>query len=150
MVYRDSRTRWCRALLPLRIAMDASRFDHLAKSFVALGTRRRLLHAMVAVAMAPPLAGGGAVAARGRCPKGMPLLNNKGCPLHEANCRGGPSCYCSRTTEGRRKCLNHLSGTCPETPECTTSGDCGPDLYCAQLGGCCSAGMQRCLPQCIG
>jgi hypothetical protein len=130
--------------------VDASRFDHLAKTFVVIGTRRRVLRAAAAVALAAPFAGGGAVDARGRCPKGTPLLNNKGCPRREAKCRGGPSCYCSRTTEGRRKCLNHspVPETCPETPECTKSIDCGPDLYCAQLRGCCPVGLRRCLPKC--
>jgi hypothetical protein len=130
--------------------VDASRFDHLAKTFVVIGTRRLALRAAAAVALAAPFAGGGAVDARGRCPKGTPLLNDKRCPQHRANCRGVPTCYCSRTTEGNRKCLNHMPQSCPVTPECTKSGDCGPDLYCAQLGACCGAGIRRCLPKCTG
>ena len=128
--------------------MDAPRFDDLAKSLVSFASRRHLLRAAAAAAVAAPLVRSGAVAARGRCHKGVPLVSDKQCPGPDAECPGGLGCLCTRTTERKRKCLNHTPGTCPTEPECTRSRDCAPDLYCARLGECCGAGMRRCLPVC--
>ena len=65
------------------------------------------------------------------------------------NCKGNSNCFCARTVEGSKKCVDitTLSG-CPATNECDSSRNCSADEFCLVLSGCCGNTNNACVRRC--
>jgi hypothetical protein len=66
------------------------------------------------------------------------------------NCKGTSGCFCARTVEGGKKCVDFTRVSCPTTDECNSSADCASDEFCIDVSGCCpSTGSNNaCAPKC--
>ena len=64
------------------------------------------------------------------------------------NCKGNSQCFCARTVEGRKKCVDITLLACPSTNECDSSRDCSADEFCLVLSACCGNTNNACVRRC--
>ena len=69
----------------------------------------------------------------------------------QENCKGNPKCFCGRTVEGGKKCVNILpfEDTCFPTDACNSSADCAADEVCINSSCICGPELSRaCFRKC--
>jgi hypothetical protein len=91
--------------------MEGSRFDALAKSLSAAGSRRRLLAGLLGAALAAPL---------GRA-------DAQACKRNGKPCKQNSQCCSERCVGGSGQSTAHSDGICGD---CRTSADCDLGLVC--------------------
>ena len=144
--------------------MDDERFDRIAKSLAAGGSRRRVvrglaagLAAVGAVAVGQGRAGAQAVldGLTGGGPeiqvtdptcRGKRAINNLICP--ESRCTRQSGCLCAENARGEKKCVNLRGVRCPTRDQCERNRDCGRGEICIKTGGCCPGRRNACVPAC--
>jgi hypothetical protein len=135
--------------------MDSRRFDSLIHSLLPLDTRRGVLASL----FGGVFGGFSLVETRAKkkkrkkkrqcgCPDGLQRLSNGSCARvceDDGDC--ALVCECGLlSVDGPRHCTPEVSN-CADIPlPCSTTADCPPGQYCANVGGDC--GTDRCAPLC--
>jgi hypothetical protein len=145
-----------------RHAMDAERFDRIAKTFAARASRRWLLRGLAALGLGSGLLDPGRAGAR-RAPggsagseatiaatdptcAGQAAITNKACPA--SSCSTVGSCFCAESVSGSKKCVSLIQ--CPTVDQCDSNRHCDSGQVCIKFGGCCGGSRKNaCVRHCV-
>ena len=144
--------------------MDDERFDRIAKSLAAGGSRRQVVRGLAAglatvgaaalgwghagaQAVLDGLTGGGSdIQVTDPTCQGKRSIDNRICP--ESRCGGRAGCLCARDANGDKRCVNLRDVRCPGRNRCNDNFDCRRGEICIKTGGCCPGRRNTCVPRC--
>ena len=88
-----------------------------------------------------------AAVGQGGCPEDEPSISNRACEPNP--CGGNMNCFCARTVDGNKRCVNLRNARCPRRDECDSNQDCPRGEVCIKVGGCCGNRRRNdCRPVC--